>query len=306
MHYTDSVKGKGLRDMESTARRAFRLLRQHFLLLSSPWLGVCAVGSIVSTTVQQILNRLYPLADMRVLRVAGYANMDAALSNNMRNGLIRMGAIDCVLIVEVAFKVIALALMILLVKQLSTQGEDTFSAAMERLRKISAVAGTLLKFYAIVLALGLATSLVTALTAFVYPLISAAMHPSPHLLRWVLMVSADLGSLLFVLCVMTFFLNLVLRLQRPLFSDEEAPQGLLARAIGYGALAFGIQVALGLLMRPMQRTLVGTPPMGALIGQSLIGLATNLVTALPTIACVVAIALMVMDAEEPVTDGEPA
>jgi hypothetical protein len=56
----------------------------------------------------------------------------------------------------------------------------------------------------------------------------------------------------------------------------------------------------------MQRPLGNTPAIGALIGQSLIGLASNLVTALPTIACVVAIALMVMDVEEPVTDGEPA
>jgi hypothetical protein len=132
------------------------------------------------------------------------------------------------------------------------------------------------------------------------------MNMSPHLPRWVLLVSAGLGMLLFVLCVMPVFLNLVLRLQRPSFSDEERPPGLLARALGYGALAVGVQVALGLLMRPMQMTFVGTPPMGALIGQSLIGLATNLVTSFPTIVCVVAIALMAMDAEEPVTDGEPS
>ncbi len=46
--------------------------------------------------------------------------------------------------------------------------------------------------------------------------------------------------------------------------------------------------------------------MGALFGQSLIGLVAYLVTALPTIACVVAIALMVTGAEGPVTDGESA
>ena len=299
MPYTDSVKGKGLRDMESTACRALRLLRQHLLLLSAPWLVVCAVGFIVTSTVQQIMNRLYPMVD---LRAAGYANMRTALSI----GLIRLGIIDCVLIVEGAFKVIALALMILLVTQVATQGGDTFSAALERLRKVPAVAGTLLKFYAIALVLGFATSLVTALTVFIYPPLSVAMNMSPHLPRWVLLVSAGLGMLLFVVCVMPVFLNLVLRLQRPSFSDEERPPGLLARALGYGALAVGVQVALGLLMRPMQMTFVGTPPMGALIGQSLIGLATNLVTSFPTIVCVVAIALMAMDAEEPVTDGEPS
>lgn len=302
MPYTDSVNGKGMRDMESTARRAFRLLRQHFLLLGGPWLGVCAAGFIVARTVQQIMNRLYPMVYLPTSRAAGSANLNAALSN----GLIRLGAIDCVLIVEGAFKVIALALMILLVTQVDTQGGDTFSAALERLRKVPAVAGTLLKFYAVALVLGFATSLVTALTVFIYPPLSVAMHLSPHLPRWVLLVSAGLGMLLFVLCVMPVFLNLVLRLQRPSFSGGERPPGLLARAMGYGALAVGVQVALELLMRPMQRPLGNTPAIGALIGQSLIGLASNLVTALPTIACVVAIALMVMDVEEPVTDGEPA
>jgi len=264
---------------------------------------VCAVDSIATTAVQQILNRLYPLVYMRA---AVYGKLDTTLSYSIRNGLIRMGAIECVFIVAVAFKVIALALMVLLVKQLATQGGDTFSAALERLRKVPAVAGTLLKFYATVLALDLATSLVTALVVAILIPLRVEMHIFSPLPRWVSMVSADLGSLLFVLCVMTFFLNLVLRLQRPSFSGEERPPGLLARAMGYGALAFGVQVALGLLMRPLQRPLWGTPPISALIGQSLIGLATNLVTALPTIACVVAIVLMVMDVEEPVTDGGPA
>jgi hypothetical protein len=304
MPYTDSVIGKGLRDMESTARRAFRLLRQHFLLLSGPWLVVCAVGVIVTTTVQQILNRLYPLVYMRA---AVYGKLDTTLSYSVRNGLIRAGSVEGVQIVEVAFKVIALALMVLLVEQLATQGGDTFSAALERLQKVPSVAGTLLKFFAIVLLLGLATSFVTALPIVLYTPLTLSMHMSHHLLpRWVFMVSNDLGRLLFVVCVMPFFLNLVSRLQRPSFSGEERPPGLLSRAMGYGALAVVAEVALGLLMRPMQRPLWGMPPISALIGQSLIGLATNLVTSLPTIACVVAIVLMVADVEEPVTDGEPA
>jgi hypothetical protein len=246
------------------------------------------------------------LVDWRALSAARSANLNAALSNGMRGNYICLGAVDCVQIVEYAFKVVALALMILLVKQLVTLGGDTFSAALDRLRKIPAVVGTLRMFYAIVLAVGLGSGLVAVLPMTIYIPLSVEMHMSPHLPRWVSMLSADLGSLLFVLCMMPVFLKLVFRLQRPSFSGEERPPGLLARAMGYGALAVGAEVALGLLMRPMQRTLVGTPPMGALIGQSLIGLATDLVTSLPTIACVVAIALMVMDAEEPVTDGEPA
>jgi hypothetical protein len=45
---------------------------------------------------------------------------------------------------------------------------------------------------------------------------------------------------------------------------------------------------------------------GAVIWQTLIGLATNLITSLPTIVCVVAIVLLAMGAEEPVTEVEVA
>jgi len=108
--------------MESTARRAFRLLRQHFLLLGGPWLVVCAVGIIVTTTVRQLMNRLYPLVNLRTMSAAGYAAQDAAASNNMINNFIRMVAIDSTLILENAFKVIALALTILMVKTARHEG----------------------------------------------------------------------------------------------------------------------------------------------------------------------------------------
>jgi len=293
--------------MGSTARRTFLILRQHPLLLSAPWLVVSAAGFIVTRIVQQILNRLYPLVSLHTMSAAGYAAQDAAASNNMIASFIRMVAIDSILILESAFKVIVLALMVLMIKQLATHGVDTFSAALERLRNIPSVAGILLKFFAIVLLLNFAATLVAELPVILYVPLSMSMNMSPHFPpRWVVVLSADLGTLLFVLCVMPFFLRLVFRLQRPSASGQETPIGLLPRAMIYGALVIGLQVALGLLMRPMQKPLGITPTMGALIGQSLIGLLTNLVASLPTIACVVAIALMVMDTEEPVTDGEPA
>jgi len=59
-------------------------------------------------------------------------------------------------------------------------------------------------------------------------------------------------------------------------------------------------------MRPLQMQSASVPGAGALIQQSLIGLANILITSLPTIVCVVAIVLLVMGAEEPVTEAEPA
>jgi hypothetical protein len=104
---------------------------------------------------------------------------------------------------------------------------------------------------------------------------------------------------------MPFLLDLVWRLQRR-SADEDVPRGLLGRALGYGTVAVAAEIALGLLMRPMRVTLLATPPTGALLRQTLIGLATNLITSLPTIVCIVVIAVMVMGAAEPVTEAEPA
>jgi len=290
--------------MSSPVRRAFLFLRQHFLLLGGPWLAVSAAGFIVWRIVQQVMIRLYPVVHLRTLQEAGYANMHVALQNSMRGNYIRLGASECVQIVEYAFKVIAVAVTVLLVAQIATHGADTFSAALERLRKIPAVVGTLLKFYLIVLGIGLGTALVTALLVAAYIPLWGQWH-SPGLPKWLPMVSADIGQLLF-LCVMPFLLDLVRRLERPSSADEDVPEGLLRRALGYGAVAVVAEMLLRLAMGPLRTPLVLAPEASAVIAQNLIGLATTLITALPTIVCVVAIALMVMDAAQPVTDAEPA
>jgi hypothetical protein len=128
----------------------------------------------------------------------------------------------------------------------------------------------------------------------------------PGFLRWGRILSVDVGRLLFVLCVMPFFLRFVAHFLQRSSSDEDAPKGLLGRALGYGAVAVVAEAALGLLMRPLQMQLAGTSGVGDLIRQSLIGLATNLITSLPTIVCVVAIVLLAMGAEEPVAEVEVA
>jgi hypothetical protein len=251
------------------------------------------------------MSRLYPVVDYRALRAAGYANVNAALSHSERAAFIRQGAMASVDIVEYAFKVIALGVMVLLVARLAATGTDTFSAAMERLRKIPAVAGTLLKFYAIALAIGLGTGLVATLPVLILIPMRIQWHMSPGSPRWIPMLSADLGTLFFVLCVMPFLLDLVWRLQRR-SADEGAPQGLLGRALGYGTAAVAAEIALDWVMRSMRMALTATPPVGDLIGHGAISLAVSLITSLPTIVCVVVIAVMVMDAAETVTEAEAA
>lgn len=291
--------------MTSPVRRAFLLLRQHFLLLGGPWLAVCAAGSVLGTMVQQIMIRLYPVVYYRDLRAAGYANADAAIQNSMRGNYIRLAAVECVSILEYAFKVIALAVMVLVVARIVSEGTDTFSAGLERFRKIPAVVGTLLKFYAIVLAIGLGTSLVATLPVMILVPLWVRWHMPPGFPRWIPTLSGDLGTLLFVFCVMPFLLDLVWRLLRQ-SADEEVPPGLLARALGYGVVAFGAEAALAWAMRPLRLRLATTQPMDAQIGHSAIGLSVYLITSLPTIVCIVAIALLVLGAAEPVTEAEPA
>jgi hypothetical protein len=292
--------------MSSPVRRAFELLRQHFLLLSGPWLGVCAGGTIVVRIVQQFLLRIYPVFDPRMVRGTGYVTMHQALSNSLRGIYIRLGIGECVQILVCGFEVIALAVMVLLVMRVASQGHDTFSGALDRLGKIPAAIGNLLKFYVIVLLVGVGAALVEALPVLLLVPLRLSMHLTTRPGLWVGMVSAYLGLLFFALCVMPFFLNLVWRLLPSSGPDDEAPEGLLKRALGYAAVAVGAEVALRLLMRPLLVPLGMSPPAGALLRQSLIGLAANLIVAVPTIVCVVVITLMVMDAAQPVTEAEPA
>jgi hypothetical protein len=64
---------------------------------------------------------------------------------------------------------------------------------MERLWKIPAVAGTLLTFYAIALAIGLGTGLVATLPVMILIPMRMQWHMSPGSPRWIPMLSADLG-----------------------------------------------------------------------------------------------------------------
>lgn len=295
--------------MTSPVRRAFSLLRQHPVLLCGPWLGVCAASFAVWKTVQQVTNRMFPVADLHALRASGYANSDAILANSMRASLIRQGAVGCVELLEYAAKVVVLALTIVLVTQVARYGADTFSSAMERLRKVPAVTGILLKLFLLVLAIGFVTTLIAAVPVALYVPWQIA-HGGPHGLvpfpRWGATLSADVGRLLFVCCMMPFFLDFVAHFELGSSSGEDDRRGLLGRALGFGAVAVVAEAALAVLMHPLQMQLAGTPAVGAVILQSLIGLATNLITSLPTIVCVIAIVVLAMGAEAPVAEVEPA
>lgn len=292
--------------MTSPVRRAFVLLRQHPVPLVGPWLGVCALGFVGVQAVQQVTNRLYPVASLRAVRGSEYVDRNTAFAQSIRAGLIRQGAVGCVELVEYAFKVIALAVIVLAVARIATQGEDSFSAAVERLQNAPGVTATLLKFYGIAIAIGFGTALVAMLPAALIVSLQVAMHWPAQILRWATWISAQTTMLLFVCCIMPFFLDLVWRLQRPTSPDEEVPDGSLGHALRYGAAATGAQLAIALLFQLMQASLWGKPQAGISIGQEAFWLARDLVTALPTIVCVVAIALMMMPGEAPVTEAEAA
>jgi hypothetical protein len=291
--------------MNSPVRRGLLLLRQYPALLGGPWLGVCAVSFVLWKSVQRITYRMFPMSDLRALRASGYANMDA-IKNNIRANLIRQGAVGCVEILEYALKVIALALTIVLVAHIATYGGDTFSAAKKRLGKVPGVIGTLLKLFLLVLAIGFGTSLIAALPVVLYvpwEVRHGGLRATAPFPRWALILSADVGGLLFVCCVMPFFLDFVVHLEQRSSADADVRKGLLGRAIAYGAVTFLVEVALGLLLRPLLTPLSATPGTATSIPQSLIGLAINLITSVPTVLCVVAIALSAM---QPVTEAEAA
>jgi hypothetical protein len=294
--------------MTSPVRRAFVLLRQHPVLLSGPWLGVCAIGFIVVQMVQQVINHLYPVVDLRALRASG-GDMNSALAESMRAGLIRQGVVLGVEILEDAGKIIVLALTILLVAQVARYGTDTFSDAMERLRKVPGVTSTLLKMILLVLGIGVGTALIAIVPVLLYIpwqiRMRGAVNATPAFLRWGHTLSTGPGRMLFILCIMPIFLRFVAHfLQRT--SGGDAHKGLLRRALGYGVVAFVAEAVLESLVRPLQMQIASPPTAGAVTWQSWTGLAASLVISLPTFLCVVAIVLLAMGAEEPVTEVEPA
>jgi hypothetical protein len=249
---------------------------------------------------------LFPVVDLRASRVLGYGNLNSAVAENMRTGFIRLAATECVAILECALEVVALALTILLVARLARYGVDTFSDALGRLRKVPAAASILLKLFVIVLVIAVGTSLIAMVPVLLYVPWHISMHSGMHPpLKWVSMLSIDAGRLLFVLCIMPFLLDFVAHfLQRPSL-EEDRPKGLLGQALSYGVIAVAVEIGLGLLLRPLQMHLGASHTGGSAICQTLMGLAVNLITSLPTIVCVVAVAMM-MSAEEPVTETEPA
>jgi hypothetical protein len=180
---------------------------------------------------------------------------------------------------------------------------------MERLRKVPAATSTLLKLFLLVLAIGFGTTLIATVPVLLYVPWQAAhggLHAFVPFPRWATTLSYDVGRLIFACCIMPFFLDFVAHFEQQASRGEDARRGLLGRAIGYGVVALLAEVALGLLMRSLRTQLAGVRGTGVLILQWAIGLAAELVTALPTIVCVVAIALMMMRTGEPVTDAEPA
>jgi hypothetical protein len=290
--------------MESPLRRSLLLLRQHPWLLSGPWLGVCAFGSVVAEVVQPATNRLLPVLDLRALRNSGHGDIKAAWAESMRASYIRLAAVECVQILEYAAKVVVLAMTVLLVVQITKYGRDTFSGAIKRLRRVPAAIRTLLKLFLLVLVIGFGATLVATAPPVLYIPWQISMHgvhhPAPHFPRWAFDLSTGVGRLLFVLCVMPFFLHFVVHFVQQPSSGEDAPKGQLVRALGYGAAAVVMEALLRQLMRPVQMQLVGTLAVGDLIQQRAIALAANLITSLPTIVCVIVLVLLVMGAEKPI------
>jgi len=122
----------------------------------------------------------------------------------VHNGYIRQGLAASVPTLEIAAKVVVLALTVLLVTQIAKQGMDSISAATQRLRGVPAVLSILLKFCLMVLIIRLGTSFVEILlTAFYFPWwinTHGLTRPLPHFPTWLTIASGGVGrcSLWFV------------------------------------------------------------------------------------------------------------
>ena len=294
--------------MDSSARRAFQLLRQHPVLLGAPLLGVSACNFLLSTTFQNILRPPVSAVRVRALRAEGHAAVPELLSA-LRTSLIRFGLFTSLEIFQYALQAAALALTIMLVVQLSRNGEDTFSGAIERLRKIPALTSTVVRF-GLLFFLIVVASLVASAVPFFAIVISRSrvggMHTPPHMSTLTATAFLIVWLTLCAYFVMPYFLDLMLHVQQLSFPNDFVRKRITVRAWRYAAVAIGATVLLGLLVRDVRLPLNGTPMMDDLIVRNMVGLIASIITSLPRIPFVVAAALLVMNIEEPVTEAERA
>lgn len=292
------------------------MLRQHLWLLSGPWLAASAVVFGIGTTVRRVTDQVFPRIDSQTLhaaRVAGKAGLPIVLAG-LRISTIRMVISTGDQVIQYLLQACALALMVVLVAQLAAGGECTLRSGFERLRKVPALASAVLRFAAIILGIGLVIGMAVVAAAVFASLCFAVIairgnvhgpHAAPPIPPGMFIVVIVPAAAAFVYYVVPYLLSFVFAVQGRPTPRELVKKPMISRARRYAALTVAASGVLGLSMFFIQRYLAANSVIHNALSLNIERLAANLLTSIPTVPFIVAIALMTMSSEIPVTEAEP-
>jgi len=302
--------------MNSTLQRTLGLIREHPLQLLGPMLGAATINFIVFRIESYFRDLYFPQINsqaMHAMRQAARVNGGAAvsaLSTAAQSMLARGAIIFGVQILQLLLDLFAVALTVALVAHLHRYQADTFTAAIERLRTVPRLLGSLVRLALRIFFAGIGVVLVMAIAGGVL-LIVFGVHrvptAPPHGWFWL----PGVGLLSFVLygavasLVMPYFLYVSFQIQQQTWPDDSVRARLTTQAIRFAWIAAGVYACLVGLVGVANLSLAGTAVLTNNFLHGIERLIVAVVEEIPLIALVVAVASVVARANEPVIESEP-
>ena len=211
-------------------------------------------------------------------------------------------------IVQIILEAFAVALTIMLVTHLYRRGADTFGSAIQRLRGIPALWRTLFWFVLRLIGIGLVGVLVAALL-FVLFLLPHGAHvalPTPNALLWKVVIFASAWIAVVAYFAMPYFVEVVLHIQQQTVADDSVRRRVEAQAQRYAWIAIGAGLVLSLCGGYANLYLARMTATNHVVWGTAVNLAVDLITEVPKVAFVVAVAMLVIRTTSPARESELA
>ena len=293
--------------MNASERRALPLLLRHPVLLASPMLGVAAFNFVLWKIAYGFDDHFFPRIPVPVVRHGSRAALPVVFAG-LRHTSVRLVITSSTQIVQIILESFAVALTIMLVTHLYSRGADTFGSAIQRLRAIPALSRTLFLFALRLFGIGLVGVLVAALLVVLF-LVPHGAHvalPTATALLWRVAILASFWIAVAAYFAMPYFVDVVLYIQQHTVADDSVRRQVEAQARRYAWIAIGAGLVLGLCGGYANLSVAGTAATNHVVAGAVVKLAVDLITEVPKIAFVVAVAMLVMRTTAPERESEPA
>jgi hypothetical protein len=305
--------------MNSTLRRSAELIRNHSLLLV-PMLGTTVFNSIVFFGIIRHFRDLYfPRIDshaMRAMKLAARVDGGAAAAAYavaLHNSRARFAIMSGTGIIQIMLDLLAVALTVSLAAQFCRSGSDTLANAIERLRMVPRLFGTLVALALRILMVGTIVVIGLAVLSFIPLMIFYKGHipafDSSAASSGVGLLVVSMGALLTIgivaSFVMRYFLDASLQIQGLPLPNAPARKQITRQAVRYAWSLAGAFAFVTLLVGGANVALAGTPVLTNMFLHGIEMLIVSVVQEFPVIVFVVAVSLLVAGGGEQLIESEP-